>query len=67
MKTHTTLGRSAIESAVKIMIVGRGKHFDAGIVDAFVQIQEQVQAIAARFADTGIKQKKEYLAKAGAA
>ncbi|OBV39479.1 response regulator [Janthinobacterium psychrotolerans] len=39
------------EEAVKIILDGRGTHFDADIVDAFLQIQDQFQAIASRYAD----------------
>lgn len=39
------------EDAVKIIAQGRGTHFDADIVDAFLRIQDQFQAIAGRYAD----------------
>ena len=39
------------EDAVKIIAQGRGTHFDADIVDAFLRIQDQFQAIASRYAD----------------
>ena len=39
------------EDAVKIIAQGRGTHFDADIVDAFLRIQHQFQAIASRYAD----------------
>ncbi|OYO31632.1 two-component system response regulator [Janthinobacterium sp. PC23-8] len=39
------------EEAVKIITQGRGTHFDADIVDAFLQIQNQFRAIASRYAD----------------
>ena len=39
------------EEAVKIIAQGRGTHFDADIVDAFLQIQDQFRAIASRYAD----------------
>lgn len=39
------------EKAVQIMIEGRGTHFDADMLDAFVEIQEEFLAIARRFAD----------------
>ncbi len=38
--------------AVKIVTEGRGSHFDPEVVDAFVAIQAQFQAIAQRFRDT---------------
>lgn len=40
------------EKAVSIIIDGKGSHFDADIVDAFVELQDDFKAIAARFADT---------------
>jgi putative two-component system response regulator len=39
------------EQAVKIICEGRGSHFDAEIVDAFVEIAGEFQAIARRYAD----------------
>ena len=39
------------EDAVQIIAQGRGTHFDANIVDAFVRIQDQFQAISSRYAD----------------
>lgn len=39
------------EDAVKIIAEGRGTHFDADIVDAFLRIQHQFQAISSRYAD----------------
>ena len=47
------------ERAVQIMIENRGTHFDADIIDAFVEIQEEFHAIAQRFADSdGDRDKK---------
>ena len=40
------------EAAVRIITEGRGKHFDPDIVDAFVALAPQFQAIALRFADS---------------
>lgn len=40
------------EMAVKIIIEGRGKHFDPDIVDAFLVIQDVFQSIAERFSDS---------------
>jgi len=40
------------ESAVKIMMEGRGTHFDADMLDAFIDIQAEFIAIAQRFTDT---------------
>ena len=52
--------------AVDIMIEGRGSHFDADIVDAFLDIQDQFQAIAARYADADhdLQKKVAYLGQA---
>jgi len=51
------------EMAVKIIIEGKGRHFDPDIVDAFLELQEEFQAIAARFIDneSDIKAKTEQL------
>lgn len=45
--------------AVAIISEGRGRHFDPDIVDAFLNIQHQFQAIARRYADsdTDLQQK----------
>ena len=40
------------ESAVQIMLKGRGAHFDPDMLDAFISIQAEVIAIAQRFVDT---------------
>ncbi|HAJ27964.1 MAG TPA: two-component system response regulator, partial [Syntrophus sp. (in: bacteria)] len=40
------------EKAVQIMTEGRGAHFDADMLDAFVDIQEEFRSIARRFADS---------------
>ncbi len=42
------------EGAVQIMLEGRGTHFDADILDAFIAIQTEFLAIAQRFADTEV-------------
>ena len=54
------------DQAVGIIFQGRGSHFDPDLVDAFIEIQFDIQAIAQRFADTeGALQKKiEYMANA---
>jgi putative two-component system response regulator len=39
------------EAAAKIIVDGRGSHFDPDMVDAFVAIQDEFRAIAARYAD----------------
>jgi putative two-component system response regulator len=40
------------EKAVGIIIEGKGKHFDPDMVDAFLELQDEFRAIAARFADS---------------
>ena len=40
------------DQAMSIIQQGRGSHFDADIVDAFLSIQDEIQAIATRYADT---------------
>ena len=40
------------EQALSIIQQGRGSHFDADIVDAFMAIQDEIRAIANRYADT---------------
>ena len=40
------------EKAVEIIIQGKGSHFDADIVEAFLELQDEFRAIAARFADS---------------
>jgi len=40
------------EAAVAIVREGRGSHFDPAIVDAFIAIEAELLAIAARFVDT---------------
>ena len=51
------------ETAVDIIVAGKGKHFDPDIVDAFVAIIDQFKDIAERFADSDndMKKKTEYL------
>jgi putative two-component system response regulator len=39
------------EKAVAIIREGRGTHFDPDLVDAFVEISQQFDEIARRFAD----------------
>jgi putative two-component system response regulator len=39
------------QEAVDIMAEGRGSHFDPDVYDAFMQLQPEFQAIAARYAD----------------
>jgi putative two-component system response regulator len=40
------------EAAVKIIVDGRGQHFDPDMVDAFLEIQQQFVDIAKRYADS---------------
>lgn len=40
------------ERATAIIVEGRGSHFDADIVDAFLELQESFKDIARRFADS---------------
>jgi putative two-component system response regulator len=51
------------ERAVSIIIEGKGSHFDPDMVDAFVAIQSELQAIAQRFADSDadLAKKKDQL------
>ncbi len=51
------------EKAVQIMTEGRGSHFDADMLDAFLDIQEEFRAIALRFIDSDmdIDKKRAYL------
>lgn len=51
------------ETAVKIILEGKGKHFDPDIVDAFLQLQDVFQGIAAHFSDSAadIKIKEQQL------
>ncbi len=52
------------EKAVDIIVQGRGSHFDPDMVDAFVSIQSEFQAIALRYADShdDLQKKSDYLA-----
>jgi putative two-component system response regulator len=54
--------------AVEIIREGRGCHFDPDMVDAFLAIQDEFQAIAGRYADSDhdLAQKADYLAMAEA-
>ncbi|MDD3935605.1 two-component system response regulator [Rhodoferax sp.] len=40
------------EKAKAILVAGRGKHFDPDILDAFLALEDEFQAIAKRYADT---------------
>ena len=52
--------------AVQVIFGERGAHFDPDMVDAFIEIQDEFQAIAQRFADTELDMQKkiEYMANA---
>lgn len=54
------------DQAVGIIFQGRASHFDPDMVDAFIEIQDEFQAIARRFADTDedMQKKIEYMANA---
>lgn len=54
------------EQAVQVIFQGRASHFDPDIVDAFMDVQDEFQAIAQRLADTeeDMQRKMEYLANA---
>ena len=47
------------EQAVSIIVEGKGSHFDADMVDAFLELQDAFRAIAARFADTDTDMRKK--------
>ncbi|EKD83284.1 MAG: hypothetical protein ACD_39C00769G0004, partial [uncultured bacterium] len=49
------------EEALRIMLEGRGKHFDPDIIDAFMQIADRCWEIACSFADS----ERDVNAKAG--
>ena len=54
------------ETAVNIILQGRGQHFDPDIVDAFTTLLDEFQDIAQRFADSDgdLLRKQDYLEKA---
>jgi putative two-component system response regulator len=47
------------DKAVDIIVEGRNSHFDPDVVDAYLVIQDQFKAIAARFVDSDIDLKKK--------
>lgn len=51
------------EAAVKIMLGGRGTHFDPDMLDAFIAIQAEFIAIAQRFIDSDADLEKKMLSK----
>ena len=54
------------DRAVQIIFQGRGSHFDPDMVDAFIEIQHEFDAIAQRFkdSDVNLQRKMEYMAHA---
>lgn len=54
------------EKAVQIISEGRGTHFDADMIDAFLEIAEEFRSIATRFADSDhdLEKKVDYLSQA---
>ena len=54
------------DRAVQEIFQGRAAHFDPDMVDAFIEIQDEFAAIAARFVDDDrvLQQKMEYMANA---
>ncbi len=40
------------ESAVSIMLEGKGKHFDPDVIDAFLELQDTFKEIAKTYADS---------------
>ncbi|HTJ96749.1 MAG TPA: two-component system response regulator [Rhodocyclaceae bacterium] len=55
------------EDAIKVIVAGRGQHFDPDVADAFVQLEADFRAIALRYADadTDIDKKRDYMLQAG--
>lgn len=53
------------EKALDIIKAARGSHFDPDMVDAFVEIQHEFSAIAARYSDSDaeLREKADHLAK----
>jgi len=51
------------EQAVQIIRDGRGKHFDPDVVDAFLALGDEFQAVATRFADSAedLEKKAAYI------
>jgi len=54
------------DRAVQLIFQQRAAHFDPDVVDAFIEIQDEFQAIAERYADTDLdfQKKIDYMAKA---
>ena len=57
------------EKAVQILLDGRGRHFDPDILDAFIELQTEFRAIAARFHDSDhdMAEKKALVERVGGA
>ncbi len=57
------------EKAAKIIVEGKGSHFDPDIVDAFLAVEGEILRVAARFADSAeaLATKKEQLDRIGGA
>ena len=51
------------QEAMHVIFQERGQHFDPDLVDAFVEIQDDISAIAARFPDSadGMEKKIQYM------
>lgn len=45
--------------AAKIIVDGKGKHFDPDVVDAFLALEDVFQEVAARFADSDLELQKK--------
>jgi putative two-component system response regulator len=54
------------DQAVAIIFQGRDGHFDPDMVDSFIEIQDEFDAVAKRFPDTELdmQRKIEYMANA---
>ena len=54
------------DAAVKVIFSERGEHFDPDVVDAFMEVSAEFEAISQRFADTDedMQRKIEYMANA---
>lgn len=58
--------RMTHEQATRIIVEGRGSHFDPDVVDAFVEIADEFQSIAQRYPDSDddLQRKIDFLAQA---
>jgi len=58
--------RMTHEQATRIIVDGRGSHFDPDVVDAFVEIADEFQSIAQRYPDSDddLQRKIDFLAQA---